>query len=250
MLIGLYRAILRLCPADVREEYAAEMEAAFKQSIEFERARRGQLGRVVAYAHGFVDALFFALSSRFEPGYQPLTDVEIPPQRRRPIVANQDVRATMRLMRKQPIFTAAVLVMLALGIGATTAIFSVVYGVLLKPLPFPNPERIVQIYGAVPSRSIPQTSLTEANFWDLRDFNRAFDELGALHSASFTLTGFDQPERLNGAIVSVGFFRALGVRPVAGRLFEPGEDNIGAPRTRALLSHGFWTRRFNADPAL
>src|SRR5262245_50434783 len=250
MLIGLYRAILRLCPSDVRAEYADEMEAAFRQSLEIERARRGVIGRALACAHGMLDALFFALSARFGPEYQPLTDAEVPPQRRRPIVANQDVRATMRLMRKQPIFTAAVLVMLALGIGATTAIFSVVYGVLLKPLPFPNPERIVQIYGAIPSRSLSQVALTEANFWDLRDFNRAFDELGVLRSGSFTLTGFDQPERLNGATVSVGFFRALGVRPAAGRLFDPGEDDIGAPRTRALLSHGFWTRRYNADPSV
>jgi predicted permease len=258
MLIGLYRAILRLCPAHVREEYAAEMEAAFRQSLEIERARRGPFGRLFAYGRGFADALVFAVSSRFverlDRRAAVLTDPErreleaaLPQQRRRPIVANQDARATVRLMRKQPIFTAAVLVMLALGIGATTAIFSVVYGVLLKPLPFPNPERIVQIYGAVPSRNIPQTSLTEANFWDLRDLNRTFDELGAMHSASFTLTGFDQPERVNGAIVSVGFFRGLGVRPAAGRLFEPGEDDPGAPRTRALLSYGFWTRRFNGD---
>ena len=77
-------------------------------------------------------------------------------------------------MRKQPVFTAAVLVMLALGIGATTAIFSVVYGVLLKPLPFPEPDRLVQVFGSVPMRSISTTSLTEANFWDLRDTNRAY----------------------------------------------------------------------------
>ena len=165
-------------------------------------------------------------------------------------MALQDVRATARLMRKQPFFTAGVLVMLALGIGATTAIFSVVYGVLLKPLPFPEPDRIVQVYGSVPARSITQTSLTEANGWDIRDMNRSLEEFGLYRGASFTLTGFDLPERVSGATVSVGFFRSLRAQPVAGRLFAPGEDDPGAPATRALLSHGFWTRRFGADPGI
>ena len=165
-------------------------------------------------------------------------------------MALQDVRATTRLMRKQPFFTAGVLVMLALGIGATTAIFSVVYGVLLKPLPFPEPDRIVQVYGSVPARSITQTSLTEANGWDIRDMNRSLEEFGLYRGTSFTLTGFDLPERVSGATVSVGFFRSLRAQPVAGRLFAPGEDDPGAPATRALLSHGFWTRRFGADPSI
>ena len=165
-------------------------------------------------------------------------------------MALQDVRATARLMRKQPFFTAGVLVMLALGIGATTAIFSVVYGVLLKPLPFPEPDRIVQVYGSVPARSITQTSLTEANGWDIRDMNRSLEEFGLYRGTSFTLTGFDLPERVSGATVSVGFFRSLRAQPVAGRLFAPGEDDPGAPATRALLSHGFWTRRFGADPSM
>ncbi len=79
--------------------------------------------------------------------------------------------------------------MLALGIGATTAIFSVVYGVLLKPLPFPDPDRIVQVWGTLPVAPAGARSLTEANFWDMRDRNRTFEEFGALHGASFTLTG-------------------------------------------------------------
>lgn len=247
MLLGLYRALLRLCPSDVRQEYGSEMEAAFVHSLAVERARRGWLGRLASYGHGFGDALLFAVSSRFESQYEPLAGGDVPAPQRRPIVAKQDVRATLRLMRKQPVFTAGVLAMLALGIGATTAIFSVVYGVLLEPLPFPEPDRLVQVFGSMPSRSIPRTDLTDANFWDMRDMNRSLEEFGALHGASFTLTGFDQPERVSGATVSAGFFRALRVRPVAGRLFEPGEDEASAPRTRVLLSHGFWTRRFGGD---
>jgi putative ABC transport system permease protein len=162
----------------------------------------------------------------------------------------RDVRGTMRLMRSQPALTAGIVLMLALGIGATTAIFSVVYGVLLKPLPFPEPDRLVQVWGSVPSRGLGTVSLTEANFWDMRDMNQSLSDLGALHGASFTLTGFEIPERVTGAAVSVGFFRSLGVRPVAGRVFEPGEDAPGAIATRAVLSHAFWARRFGRDPAI
>jgi predicted permease len=139
--------------------------------------------------------------------------------------------------------------MLALGIGATTAIVSVVYGVLLKPLPFPESERLVQVRGAIPARGITSNSLTEASVWDVRDRNRSFEEFGGWHGASFSLTGFDTPERLTGATVSVGILRALGVQPAAGRLFELGEDRPGSP-DHAVISHGLWTRRFAADPAI
>ncbi len=163
----------------------------------------------------------------------------------------QDVRSVLRLARRQPFFSAAVVLMLALGLGASTAIFSVVYGVLLKPLPFPEPDRIVQVWGALPARQLTNLSLTEANFWDMRDWNRAFEELGAFHSASFTLTGEDvAPERVTGASVSVGFFRALAVQPVAGRLFTPGEDEPGAPAERVILANALWRQRFSSDPGI
>lgn len=162
----------------------------------------------------------------------------------------RDIRGTVRLMRSQPALSAGIVLMLALGIGATTAIFSVVYGVLLKPLPFAEPERLVQVWGALPAREITRASLTEANFWDMRDLNRSLSEFGALHYDNFTLTGSGMPERVSGARVSVGFFRSLGVRCVAGRLFEPGEDDQRAPGDRALLSYGLWTTRFGSDPSI
>ena len=162
----------------------------------------------------------------------------------------RDIRQTVRLMRSQPALAAAIVLMFALGIGATTAIFSVVYGVLFRPLPFPEPDRLVQVFGSRPDRGWATVSLTEANFWDTRDRARTFEEFGALHSTTFTLTGFDFPERVTGSRVSTGVFRALGVRPVAGRLFEPGEDEPGRGEGLALVSHGLWTRRFGSDPAI
>src|SRR6185503_9069600 len=136
------------------------------------------------------------------------------------------------------------------GIGSTTAIFSVVQGVLLTPLPFPDADRIVEVWATLPARNIDQTSFTEANFWDMRDMNRTFEEFGAWHGASFSLTGVDQPERLEGARISAGFMRALGVRPVAGNLFAPGDDEPGADARRVLLSHRFWTRHFDGDTSI
>jgi putative ABC transport system permease protein len=161
-----------------------------------------------------------------------------------------DIRSTLRLIRRSPALAAGIVVMLGLGIGASTAIFSVVHGVLLKALPFPEPDRLVRVWGALPARNLSNVSLTEANFWDLRDRNASLSEFGAWHGASFTLTGVAAPERLRGATVSVGFFRALAPRPVAGRLFEPGEDDPGAPGDRVLLAHELWSRRFAADSGI
>jgi putative ABC transport system permease protein len=165
-------------------------------------------------------------------------------------IATRDVRQAYRTFIKNPAFTFVVLLTLALGIGSTIAIFSVVYGVLLKPMPFPEPERLTQISGSMPSRNLPTLSFTEANFWDMRDLNRSFDEFGAWHGASYTLIGFEVPERLNGALVSVGFFRSLGVKPVVGRLFNPGEDDAGAAANGVLLSYSFWKRRFAGDSGI
>jgi putative ABC transport system permease protein len=248
----MFRLILRACPASIRLEYGAEMEAVFFHCVTIESRRRRGLSRLLIWPRAVWDLLVFAATVRRE--WHPAVPVESGTVRRafRSMkMRGQDVRAVMRFMRKQPFFSAAIVLMLALGLGASTAIFSVVYGVLLKPLPFPEPERIVQVWGSLPQRQLDQVSLTEANFWDMRDWNRAFEELGALHGASFTLTGEGMaPERVSGATVSVGFFRALGVTPVAGRLFATGEDEPGAMAERVLLANGLWKGRFGGDPAI
>jgi predicted permease len=247
----LYRVVLLLCPSEIRRAYAAEMEEVFVHCVETEAARRGRAGLAFAYARGFADALAFAIDVRsrrrapaaaaptsFFPSFQ---------KKRRSVMRMRDVRETLRFMRKQPVLAGAIVMMLALGLGASTAIFSVVYGVLLKPLPFPDADRVVQISGAIPSRQLDSIAMSEANFWDMHDAQRTFADFGAWHYESFSLTGSGEPLRVNGAAVTVGFLRALGVQPVAGRLFVPGEDDLGAPRGRAVLSHGLWTSQFGAD---
>ncbi len=161
-----------------------------------------------------------------------------------------DVRYAFRTLRRAPMLAGVAIVTLTLGIGASTAMFSVVNAVLIEPLPFPEPERLADIAAMFPEHGWTRSSLSHANFWDIRDLTETFSDVGAIAGASMNLTGREQPERLDGASVSVGFFRALGVTPVAGRLFVTGEDETGHNTDVVLLSQRLWTRRFGADPRI
>jgi len=160
----------------------------------------------------------------------------------------QDVRYALRGLRKQPGFTAVALLTLALGIGANTAIFSVVQAVLLRPLPLGEPDRLVQIWESRLDRGWNQAPLTHANFWDFKEQNRAFDGLDAYQGLSLNLTGLGFPERVDAARVSAGFFRTLRVQPVLGRSFLPGEDEPSSDNRLVLLSEDYWRTRFGSDP--
>jgi len=160
-----------------------------------------------------------------------------------------DLRYGARAMARNPGFTAIAVLTMALGIGATATIFSVVRSVLLRPLPFPEPDRIVQLWETRPARDMYQISFTYANFWDVRDMNRTLDAVGAIRWRSMNLTSAEEPQSVNVASVTEGFFRALRVTPVVGRLFIRGEDEPGSDARIAVLSHSFWTTRFGADRA-
>ena len=158
-----------------------------------------------------------------------------------------DLRYSARSMARSPAFTAIAILTMALGIGATATIFSVVRSVLLRPLPFPEADRIVQLSETRADRDMFEISFTYANFWDVHDLNRTLAAVGAIRWSSRNLTGGQEPMRLSVAGVTEGFFRALGVSPVAGRLFTRGEDEPGSDARIAVLSHAFWTTRFGAD---
>ena len=245
-----YRGTLLLCPVGYRREHGAEMEELFVACVERERAARARLWLPLVSLRGLFDTLMFSLALRRDVLLGRSVVPTAPVSRRNPPVKLQDVRLALRHIRRRPLFAAGIVGMLGLGIGATTAIFSVINGVLLKPLPFPNPDQLVQTWGAIPSRNMARVVWSEANFWDVHDLNRSFSAFGSWHGASFTLTGSGDPERVAGARVSVGFFQALSPRPALGRLFEPGENDLGAPGDRVVLSNRFWTRRFGADPSI
>jgi predicted permease len=249
MLRAFYRCLLLACPARIRREIGAEMEDVFVHCVGVTRDRAGWLGGPIAIGRGAWDALSFAVASRWDERQRRglSSDPHGTERRRRSFMFKRhEISSALRQLRHKPLSTAAIVLMLALGIGASTAMFSVVYGVLLRPLPFPELERIVQVYGARPDRGWTQVSLTEANYWDLQDRNRTFEHLGAWHGGSGILTG-ETPEQLSVSLVSSAFFRALGVRPVVGRLFDVDDDVNGATTRPVLLSHRFWVRRFGAD---
>lgn len=162
-------------------------------------------------------------------------------------VALQDLRYGMRMLRRSPGFAAIAIITLALGIGANTAIFSVVNGVLLRPLPYEDPGRLMYVFNAAPSRGLDAFGASPPDFRTLRERNQTFTSLSALYTISFNLTGTAQPERLRGDVVSADYFTTLGVKPVLGRGFLPGEEKWGAHHV-VVVSAEFWRGHLNADP--
>ena len=160
----------------------------------------------------------------------------------------QDLRYALRTLRRRPDFTAVALLTLALGIGANSAIFSVVHTVLLQPLPFAEPDRLVQIWESRVDRGWNRASVAPGNYWDLKDMNRTFEDLGVFSGQSMNLTGGEFPQRISAGRVSAGFFSILGVRPVMGRTFIAGEDDPGRDNQVAVLGYRFWQNQFGSDP--
>src|SRR5437868_6678963 len=163
----------------------------------------------------------------------------------------QDLRYGLRMLLKNKSFTAVAVIALALGIGANTAIFSLVNGVLLRPLPFPDAERIISIEGKNPSAAgISQSNISFLDFTDWSQQTDLFASTAAYWTGEAHL-GADgaEPERVPRAGVTTGFFSVLGVQPVLGRTFVP-EDDKGWPQSVAIISHGLWKRRFGSDPAI
>ena len=159
----------------------------------------------------------------------------------------RNVRYAIRTLRRRPGYTAAVIVTLGLGIGANTAIFSVVNGVLLKPLPYPQSDRLVLIQEAAPLAGQDNVGVSIRELYDYRDQLHDFDGLVEFHSMSFDLLERGEPDRVTTGVVSANFFRVLGVNPVLGRTFLPGDDAHGAPAV-LVLSYDYWQRRFSGDP--
>jgi len=161
----------------------------------------------------------------------------------------KDLAYGARMLRKSPGFTAAAVATLALGIGANTAIFSVVNGVLLRPLQYADADRLVMIWENNHAKGWDTFSVAPANFVDWRQQAKSFAGLIAAGGASFTLTGADEPELLEGARVSADLFSVLGMQPMLGRGFLPEEDVPGKNHV-VVLGHGLWQRRFGGDPAV
>jgi putative ABC transport system permease protein len=167
-------------------------------------------------------------------------------------VLSQDIRYGLRMLLKRPGFTLVAVLTFALGIGANTAIFSVVNAVLLNPLPFPSPERLVALGQTEPESRAALSNFSFRNFADLRDRSKAFERLAAYYNSSLTLTGQGEAARLRVTVATADLFPMLGASPALGRVFLTEEDNPGGGSAGrpAILSWGCWQRYFGGDPAV
>jgi putative ABC transport system permease protein len=161
----------------------------------------------------------------------------------------QDLLYAFRNLRKSPAFFVTAVVILALGVGANTAVFSLVNAVLLRPLPWPEPDRLVLVWESAPFFGLRDSPVSPANFVDWKARSRSFEEIGGLESAAFRLVGDGTPELVPGSVVSASTLRALRVPTLLGRIFREDEDRLGAPKV-VVVSEGFWRRRLGADPGI
>ena len=161
-------------------------------------------------------------------------------------MANQLKHVLRRLLRS-PIFTAVTLATVAIGIGANSAIFSVINGVLLKPLPYADAERLVGVWQSAPVIGINDLTLSFSDYFTFLDENRSFQELGLWDNDSVSITGLGAPEQVQNIEVTAGILPALGVQPQLGRWFTAKDDSPGSPAT-VILTYGYWMRKFGGDP--
>jgi putative ABC transport system permease protein len=161
----------------------------------------------------------------------------------------QDLQYAMRQLLRYPGFAAAAILTLGLGIGANTAIFSVVSGVLLKPLPYAHGDRLVLIRQSAPLAGRPDAGVSIKELYDYREQARDFDSLVEYHQMNFDLLNRGEPDRVNTGVVSHNFFDELGIAPIAGRTFVEADDRPGAPAV-LVLSYSYWQKKFGGDPAI
>ncbi|HMB26932.1 MAG TPA: ABC transporter permease [Blastocatellia bacterium] len=161
----------------------------------------------------------------------------------------QDLRYGARMLWKSPGFTLIAVITLALGIGANTAIFSVIDALMLRPLPFREPDKLFQVWESNVKLGYKEMSASYPNFADWRDQNQVFEQIAIYSDSTFNLTGAAEPERIKGAVVAPAFFPLLGVKPMLGRVLAPEEDHPNKVFS-VVMSESLWRRRFNSDPQI
>jgi predicted permease len=248
-MVRLFRFFIRLTASGLRREFGADMEETFARRWNDARASGGvACVRVCAREFTGVIALLFATRSAGGHMENVTADTRAQPGRRRLEDLASDLRFAGRLFRRQPAFTGVTLTVLALGIGAATAMFSIVNSVLLRPLPFRDGDRLVMLENRWLPR-FPRFEATPRDFVAWKEESHSYTEIAAFRPGSFNLTDGDIPERVPGMRVSANLTQLLGVPPILGRGFTAEEDAPGRNQV-VLLSHSLWVRRFAADPSV
>ena len=218
-----YDLLLRLYPASFRAEYGGEMRGIWDH-------RKRQVSGPLASAALYTGICFEVAANAAAVHWD---------------ILRQDLRYTARTLARSPAFALTAMMVLALGIGANTAAFSVTDFVLIRPLPFPAPDRLVELWERLPGYG--QMELSPANFVDWKRLSHSFDAMGAYYQDSVNLVGQGDPRRFGCAVVTADLLPLLGVQPILGRLFTAAEDREGASGT-LLLSYPLWQAQFGGDP--
>jgi putative ABC transport system permease protein len=224
----VFRFLLRFFPAEFRGDYGREMEQVFREQRKDSQESKAGLFRL----WGETIAGIF----RTAPGEH----VEM---------FRQDGGFALRMMQKNKGFTILVVCILALGIGANTAIFSVVNGVLLRPLPYVDGNRLVSIEQTAPKSGQGTQAFSVHEIEDIRAQSQTLESIVEYHNMEFDLLGVGEPQRINTGVVSANFFEVLGVKPLHGRTFVPDDDRLGAPAV-LVFSYEYWMRVYGGDPKI
>ena len=237
-----YRALLGIAPRALRAEHGDEMEELFAERLAMARDR-GRVALCLVWIRA-VDDLVRARLASVRRDHVPLT---VPIDERTSIMAGSDVRYAWRSLLRQRGATALVVLMLALGIAANVAVFSLVNGLFLRPFPFPHPERLVYINTAAPKWNLDLVGINYPDLDRWRKDVRLFDALAMFEIANFNVSDGNGADRILGAQVTVDFPRVLGVQPILGRSFTADEDKPKGPKV-VVISDGIWKERFGSDP--
>jgi putative ABC transport system permease protein len=240
-----YRLMLLAFPSEMRREFGSDMAAMFAKQIEEARPRRGRVAGL--WMRAALDAIIAGGAERFSPGPRKPR----PRFRWRSVVRaiNQDIKYALRMIARQPGMTCVVVMTLALGIGANSAIFSAVNALLLRPLPYEEPDRLVMLWEKRPAEGVMDNVVAPADFVDWTKLTASFERMAAMTWVPGDLTGVGDPVRLRVGAVSPDFFDVFGVRPMLGRTFRPEESFVGRDRV-LILGHELWISRFGRDPSV
>lgn len=224
----MYSALLRLFPFDFRSEFESDMEETFREQHEHVKRNGDKIGLLRLW-------------------WETITGIFTTAPAEHLSILSQDTRYALRMMRKNISYTTVAVVTLALGIGANTAIVSVIDTVLLKPLPYHRDDQLVMLHHRAEKAGLSGVGYSVQEIMDYRKQAGSFKDLVEYHSMSFTLLSKDEATRVRAGVVSDGFFRTFGVRPILGRDFTPADDKLGAPAV-LLLSYEFWKKHEHGNP--
>jgi putative ABC transport system permease protein len=225
----VFRRLLRLFPAEFRGDYGDDMAATFRDQRRAVLARDGRIGAVQLW-------------------WDTLRGIVTTAPREHLDLLRGDVRYALRGLRRNPAFTLVAVVALAVGIGANTAVFTIVNGVLLRALPYRNPGELVAIFEKLPGAPVPKFDFSAPDFEYVRRTARSYAGMFAYRNQALELSGIGEPQRVVGARVSPEMFGVLGASPILGRALTPDDDRLNA--RVAVLGAGLWTRAFGRDPAI